>query len=128
MDNISATSSPFRVSSFHCARIIGYNPVDNLFQLSFEQRVLDQPFLRIEDVEIGSTLEGMVQRISEKGIVVRLAEGITGWVPVEQTADALPTEGKKAFGIQLIGWEKRFKEGSKLKVRAWITNTAFSNC
>ena len=79
-------------------------------------------------MEIGSTLEGMVQRISEKGIVVRLAEGITGWVPVEQTADALPTESKKAFGIQLIGWEKRFKEGSKLKVRAWITNTAFSNC
>jgi rRNA biogenesis protein RRP5 len=114
---ISATSGPFKVSSLHHARITGYNPVDNLFQLSFEQRVLAQPFLRIEDVEVGSTLTGTVERILDKGIVIRLAEGITGWISVEQSADALPTATEKAFGKQVMVWEKRFKEESVVKVK-----------
>ena len=117
VDSISGSSGPFKLSSLHRARIIGYNPVDNLFQLSFEQRILDQPFLRLEDVEIGSGLEGTVERLLEKGIVIRLAEGITGWIALEQSSDALPTVSKKALGKQLIVWEKRFKEGSKVKVR-----------
>jgi rRNA biogenesis protein RRP5 len=88
-----------------------------LFQLSFEQRVLEQPFLRLEDVEIGSALEGTVERLLEKGIIVKLAEGITGWLAMEQSSDALPTANTKAFGKQLIVWEKRFKEGSTVKAR-----------
>jgi rRNA biogenesis protein RRP5 len=122
VETISATSGPFKTSSLHRARIVGYNPVDNLFQLSFEQRVLEQPFLRLEDVEIGSTLEGTVERLLEKGIILKLAEGITGWIAMEQSSDALPTAGQKAFGKQLIVWEKRFKEGSTVKVRVRTTD------
>lgn len=117
VDSIDEISGPFKKSSLHRARIVGYNPVDNLFQLSFEQQVLEQPFLRLEDVEIASALEGTVERLLEKGIIVKLAEGITGWIAMEQSADALPTANKKAFGKQLIVWEKRFKEGSTVKVR-----------
>jgi rRNA biogenesis protein RRP5 len=98
----------------HRGRITGYNPVDNLFLLSFEQHILDQPFLRLEEVEVGSKLEGTVEKIMDRGIVVKLADGITGWVPVEQSADVLP---KKNKGKELMGWEKRFKEGTKIKCR-----------
>lgn len=79
--------------------------------------MLDQPFLRVEDVEIGSKLEGAVERILDQGIVVRLAEGITGWIPVEQSADVLPGKSKKNIGKEIMGWEKRFKEGTKLKCK-----------
>ena len=91
--------------------------MDNLFLLSFEQRVLDQPFLRIEDVEIGSKLEGTVQKIVDRGVIVRLAEGITGWIPIEHSADVLPAASKKGAGKELIGWEKRFKEGTTIKCK-----------
>jgi rRNA biogenesis protein RRP5 len=83
--------------------------------LSFEQRILDQPFLRIEDVQVGSKLEGTIEKVIDRGIIVRLAEGITGWIPVEQSADVLPGTSKKSTGKELISWEKRFKEGTKIK-------------
>ena len=91
--------------------------MDNLFLLSFEQRVLDQPFLRVEDVEIGSKLEGTVEKVVDRGVIVQLAEGITGWIPIEQSADVLPTASKKGSGKDLIGWEKRFKQGSTVKCK-----------
>ena len=91
--------------------------MDNLYLLSFEQRILDQPFLRIEDVEIGSKLETTVERLLDRGIVVRLAEGITGWIPLEQSTDVLPTTAKKNVGKEIMGWEKRFKLGTKVKCR-----------
>jgi rRNA biogenesis protein RRP5 len=105
------------VSSVHRGRITAYNPVDNLFLLSFEQKVLDQTFLRFEDVEVGSKLEGTVEKIVDRGVIVRLAEGVTGWIPIEQSADVLPTASKKPSGKELIGWEKRFKEGTKIKCK-----------
>ena len=85
--------------------------------LSFEQHILDQPFLRLEDVEIGSKLEGTVEKVVERGIIVKLSEGITGWVPIEQSADALPGTNKKHTGKDLIGWEKRFKQGTNIKCK-----------
>jgi rRNA biogenesis protein RRP5 len=73
--------------------------------------------LRIEDVEVGSKLEGTIEKVIDRGIIVRLAEGITGWIPVEQSADVLPSTSKKSTGKELIGWEKRFKEGTKIKCK-----------
>ena len=117
VDNLSPTTGPFKTSSLHRARITGYNPLDNLFLLSFEQHILSQPFLRIEDVEIAAKLEGTVERVLERGVVMRLAEGITGWIPIEQSADVVPGSGGKMKGKDIIGWERRFKEGTKMKCR-----------
>jgi len=122
VESLLPNSGPYKISSLHRGRITGYNPVDNLFLLSFEQHILDQPFFSLEDVEVASKVEGTVEKIVERGVIVRLAEGITGWIPVEQSADVLPSSSKKNLGKNIIGWEKRFKEGSKIKckVRRWV--------
>ena len=96
--------------------------MDNLFLLSFEQHILEQPFLRIEDVEVGSKLEGRVEKVLGRGVLVRLAEGITGWIPIEQSADVLPGSAKKNIGKEIMGWEKRFKEGSLIKCKVIISH------
>jgi ribosomal protein S1 len=77
--------------------------------------------LRIEDVEVGSKLEGMIEKVIDRGVIVRLAEGITGWVPVEQSADVLSGTSKKSTGKELTGWEKRFKEGTKIKCKVYFS-------
>ena len=117
VDSIIPNTGPFKISSVHRGRIIGYNPVDNIFFLSFEQRILDQPFLRIEDVEVGSRLEGTVEKVLDRGIIVRIAEGITGWIPFEHSADVLPGPPKKQFSKDNISLERRFKEGSTVKCK-----------
>jgi len=62
-------------------------------------------------------VEGTVEKALDKGIIVKLAEGITGWIPLEQSADVLPGTNKKNKGKELLGWEKRFKEGTKIQCK-----------
>ncbi|KAI1862516.1 hypothetical protein JX265_009230 [Neoarthrinium moseri] len=115
VDMISASSGPFQVGTVHRGRVVGYNPMDALFQLSFEKHILDQPFLRIEDIPIGQVVNGTIEKLvigqdGINGLLVKLAEGITGFVPEIHLAD-----------VKLQHPEKKFKEG--LKVRARVIST-----
>ena len=74
-------------------------------------------FLRLEDVELGTTLEGTIEKVGESGITVCLAEGISGWIPMQQSSDVLPGSDKKKTGKELLKWNKKFKEGAKIKCK-----------
>lgn len=51
----------YRVGSVHKARVIGYNAMDGLFIISMESKIIDQPFLRMEDVNVGQVVKGTVE-------------------------------------------------------------------
>lgn len=111
VDMISAEEGKFRVGTTHEARVIGYNAVDNLFLLSFEKKVIDQPFIRLEDVTIGAVVKGTIEKLligptGIDGIILTLADGITGLVPSMHFADGL-----------LQHPEKKFREGSTVSAR-----------
>jgi rRNA biogenesis protein RRP5 len=122
VESLLSNDKTFKVSSVHQGRVTGYNPVDNLYLVSFEQKVLDQKFLRLEDVELGSTLEGTIEKAGDSGITVTLAEGITGWIPMQHSSDVLPGTDKKKAGKELLKWNKKFKEGSKIKCKVISTS------
>ncbi|KAF2453144.1 hypothetical protein BDY21DRAFT_374961 [Lineolata rhizophorae] len=116
VETISEDSGPFKVGSTHRARITGYNWMDGLFILSLEQSVLDQPFLRIEDIRPGEIITGKVERLmlNERGvggILVQVANGISGKVPEMHISD-----------VALQHPEKRFKEGVSVKARVLSTD------
>jgi rRNA biogenesis protein RRP5 len=109
-------SGPYKVGSTHHARIVGYNPVDGLFQVSLEQKVLDQPFLRIEDIKIGQTVKGKVEKLivdktGSTGVLVNLSEGITGLVPEMHLAD-----------VPLQHPDRKFREGLTVTARVLSTD------
>ncbi|KAL2312425.1 rRNA biogenesis protein rrp5 [Schizosaccharomyces pombe] len=108
---ISPNSGPYKVDSTHEARIINYSYVDNLYILSFQQSVLNQQFLRIEDIEVGQFVDGTIAKLIPQGIVVTISEGINGLVPSTHMAD-----------IALQFPERRFKVGSSVKCRVLSTN------
>ncbi|KAJ5811611.1 hypothetical protein N7474_007912 [Penicillium riverlandense] len=116
VDSISADSGPYSVGSSHEARIVGYNMLDNLYLLSFEKTVIEQPFLRIEDVTVGATVKGKVEKIligptGMDGLIVGLADGISGLVPSMHFADT-----------QLQFPEKKFRDGMKISARILSVN------
>ncbi|KAJ5098158.1 hypothetical protein N7532_005159 [Penicillium argentinense] len=116
VESISDDSGPFKVGSTHEARVVGYNMIDNLYLLSFEQSVIEQPFLRIEDVSVGAIVKGKVEKLligstGMDGLIVSLADGITGLVPSMHFADA-----KLQFP------EKKFREGMKVSARILSVN------
>lgn len=116
VESISDDSGPFKVGSTHEARVVGYNQLDNLYLLSFEKTVIEQPFLRIEDVTVGAIVKGKVEKLligatGMDGLIVSLADGITGMVPSVHFADT-----------QLQFPEKKFREGMKISARILSVN------
>ncbi|KAI2626492.1 nucleic acid-binding protein [Hypoxylon sp. NC1633] len=118
VDMLSESSGPFKTGSTHRGRVVGYNAIDGMFQLSFEKHVLEQPFLRIEDIPIGEVVNGEIEKLlinqdGVSGLLVKLAEGINGFVPEMHLADA-----------QLQHPEKKFREGLKVKARVLSTDVS----
>lgn len=116
IESISEDSGPFKVGSTHEARIVGYNRIDDLYLLSYEQSVIEQPFIRIEDVTAGAIVKANIDKLligatGMDGLIVSLADGITGLVPSMHFADA-----KLQFP------EKKFREGMKISARILSVN------
>lgn len=116
IETLSETSGAYKLDSTHRGRVIGYNSVDGIYLISLEPSVLEQPFLRIEDLKIAEVVKGKVEKIVVNavgvgGVLVNLAEGITGLVPTAHMAD-----------VQLLHPEKKFREGLTVTARVLSTD------
>ncbi|KAF4458162.1 hypothetical protein F53441_13 [Fusarium austroafricanum] len=110
------SSGPYKVGSEHKGRVVGYNEIDGLFQISLEKTVLEQQYLRLEDVPVGAVVSCNIEKvvIDEKGVsglIVKVADGITGFVPEQHLSD-----------VRLQHPEKKFRQGMKVKARVLSTN------
>lgn len=111
IDSLSTSSGPYKTDSTHAVRIMAFNPIDNLYYVSLKQSTLDQQFLRLEDVRIGQTVKGTVERLilGAKGItgaLVKLSDSVTGLVPGIHLSD-----------VQLQHPERKYKDGFPVKAR-----------
>ncbi|KAI9663440.1 MAG: rRNA biogenesis protein rrp5 [Trizodia sp. TS-e1964] len=111
VDELFEKTGPFRVGSTHRARILGFNPMDGLYLASMEEKILNQQFLRIEDLKVGEIVKGtfakfLINTTGVAGALVNLADGITGLVPATHLAD-----------VKLLRPEKKFKEGTAVTAR-----------
>jgi rRNA biogenesis protein RRP5 len=111
VDTISEVTGAYKLGSEHKARLIEYNPIDHLYIVSLQQKVLEQPFLRFEDVPVGAVVKGTIERLiigsnGVSGLLVNLAEGVTGFVPHIHMSD-----------VDLKHPENKFKEGQTVTAR-----------
>ncbi|KAF2746136.1 rRNA biogenesis protein-like protein RRP5 [Sporormia fimetaria CBS 119925] len=111
IERLYPDSGLFKVGSTHRARIVGYGVMDGLFQVSLEKKILEQPFLRIQDVKVGQVVKGKVEKliVDKKGapaVLVKLSEGIVGLVSENHLAD-----------VRLQHPERKFREGASVTAR-----------
>ncbi|PBP21383.1 rRNA biogenesis protein RRP5, partial [Diplocarpon rosae] len=116
IETLSETAGPYKTGSIHRGRLTGFNALDGVYLVSLEPSILAQPFLRIEDVIVGDVVKGKVEKIvvNERGvggILVNLAEGISGLVSEAHMSD-----------VHLLHPEKKFKEGSAVTARVLSTD------
>lgn len=116
IETLSESTGPYKVGSLHKARVLDYNSMDSLYIVSMERKIIDQPFLRFEDIQVGETVKGKVEKLiinalGVGGVLVTLADGITGMVPEIHMAD-----------VHLQHPEKKFKEGLSVKARVLSVN------
>jgi rRNA biogenesis protein RRP5 len=117
VDVISEDTGPFKIGSVHKARIIDYNAMDGLFTVTLKESVLEEPFLRLEDVKAGQTVDGTIEDMPIKtegiaGIRLKLSENIRGFVPIDHVSD-----------IKLKHPERKYRLGMKVKARVLSVNS-----
>lgn len=111
VESLSPDSGAYRAGSVHRARVIAYNAMDSLFLASLQKTVLEQPYLRHEDVPVGALVKCTVERLvinaqGKGGVILNIAQGISGLVPEIHMAD-----------IHLQHPEKKFKNGVAITAR-----------
>ncbi|KAK5997594.1 rRNA biogenesis protein rrp5 [Cladobotryum mycophilum] len=116
VDALYESSGPFKVGSEHKGRIVGYSDMDGVFYISFQKTIIEQPYIRLEDVPIGGTVNGEIEKLvvnesGVSGLIVKLAEGISGFVTERHLSD-----------VRLQNPEKKFREGMKVKARVLSVN------
>ncbi|KAI8371887.1 hypothetical protein BD560DRAFT_351467 [Blakeslea trispora] len=108
---VSATSGKFKIGSTHRARVLGYNPVDAMLVLTLQPSVLEEKFLRVADIEVGSMVECEVEKLIPAGVIVKVSKSISGLVPTNHMAD-----------VKLTRPEYKFKAGKKIQCRVLNTD------
>ncbi|KEF55753.1 uncharacterized protein A1O9_08504 [Exophiala aquamarina CBS 119918] len=116
VDSLSELAGAYKLGSEHKARILEYNSVDDLYIISLQPSILQQPFLRVDDVPIGAVVKGKIEKLligaeGVKGLIVNLAEGVTGLVPQIHLSD-----------VELKHPERKFKEGQTVTTRVLSTD------
>ncbi|KAK9494237.1 hypothetical protein V1508DRAFT_413338 [Lipomyces doorenjongii] len=107
VDEISPLYGDYKVGTIHAARIVGFSRTDGLFQVSLQPKVLEQRYLRFEDVKPGDVVEGEVFKIvASGGLLATLSDGIVGHVNELHLSD-----------IKISQPERRFRPGMKVKCR-----------
>ncbi|KAL4871045.1 hypothetical protein BDV12DRAFT_164650 [Aspergillus spectabilis] len=116
VETISADHGRFSIGTTHEARVVGYSAVDNLYSLSYERKVIDQPFLRLEDITLGAVVKATINKVligdsGVTGLIVSLTDSITGFIPSVHFAD-----------MRLQNPEKKFREGIAITARILSVN------
>ncbi|GAA5868775.1 hypothetical protein JCM3774_003888 [Rhodotorula dairenensis] len=109
--NTIPKNGPWKVGSIHPGRVIGFSPVDNLVQLSLQPSVLEQAFLRVQDVQVGAEVKGTVKRLGDNALFISMGGNVDGVVWPLHYAD-----------IRLKHPEKKFKPGQAVKARVFTVD------
>ncbi|XBW38620.1 hypothetical protein QEN19_004209 [Hanseniaspora menglaensis] len=93
-------------------RIISYNKFNNLFVLTNLKDQIDNEYLTIKDIPIGTLLTGEIREVDgSKGVTMKLMNNFIGKVLIKDLSD-----------VKLNYPERKFKIGSKAKGRVLSIN------
>ncbi|KAL4069766.1 hypothetical protein V8B97DRAFT_2051647 [Scleroderma yunnanense] len=103
---LSATSGPWKVTTQHRARVIGYHLFDGILQLSLRPSIFEQKFLQAGEIKVGEVVRGTVKRLTESALFVSISGNVDGVVWPNHYAD-----------VPLKHPAKKFKVGGSIKCR-----------
>lgn len=93
--------------SQHKARVLGFSQFDNYYTLTMDPKVINQKYLRAQDIPLGELVTGEVLNVlPEHGLKIKIFNQFEAHVPTLHMSD-----------VKLIYPERKFKIGSKVKGR-----------
>lgn len=105
-EKLESLGKAYRRGTRHSCRIVQFNLMDGVAIVSLQRSVLDQPYVRYSDINVGDIVEGVVKHHGDFGMLVALTSTIRGLCPKAHISDARLRQPKR-----------KFSEGSKVKCR-----------
>ncbi|PVF94509.1 hypothetical protein CPB86DRAFT_43532 [Serendipita vermifera] len=109
--SLSATSGPYKVGSIHRARVTGYHYLDGTLQCSMKDSILEQKWLRVDDVKVGEIVKGTIVNLTDRGLFVSISGSVHAVIWPNHYAD-----------IRLKHPERKFKAGKTVKCKVLVVN------
>lgn len=110
LSRLDSDSSNLKVfyapGSQHKARVLGYSQMDHQYTLTLDPKVINQKYLRAQDIPVGELVTGQVLSVSESGLQIKIFDKFEAHVAPMHLSD-----------VKLIYPERKFKIGSKVKGR-----------
>eukprot|EP00058_Branchiostoma_floridae_P028374 XP_002613865.1 hypothetical protein BRAFLDRAFT_119888 [Branchiostoma floridae] len=110
---VESIENTFKPGTQHSCRVINCSPLDGQAIVSLKKSVIEQPFLRLQDLKPGQVVEGKITSVQSYGITVSLSNYVRGVVSKIHLAD-----------IILKNPAKKFNEGDMIKCRVLNVATA----
>lgn len=102
-DHVDKIGKRYKLTSKHRARILHYNTLDGLAELSLAPSVLSLPYIRYDQMQPGDTVTGTIISVEQFGMIVQLSPRLKGLCPSMHFAD-----------VSLKHPEKRLKKGARV--------------
>ena len=96
---IAKIDSSYSAGTLHKARVIGLDYCNAHLLFSLQPRVLSQPFVRINDIAIGSLIKGVVEKVESFGVIVAITDSIKALCPRLFLSDAAINHPEKFFKV-----------------------------
>ncbi|KAJ1569857.1 Protein RRP5 [Nowakowskiella sp. JEL0078] len=96
----------FKNKSTHKARVVGFDYLGGLVQLSFQKSILEKVFLRYEDIKVGTIVKAKVMKIEKYGLFCLVDDSIRSICPKEHMSDVTVTKPEVMFKI---GSQEKFQ-------------------
>ncbi len=121
---LESESGPYKVGSTHTIRVVGHSAVDNLFIVSMEKSIIEQPFLRIGDIPIGWTSKAAVKRILPAGILIQVLDHIEGFVREDHLSDVKLNDPTKRYRVgQSVKFRVLYRDSSRRRLHLTLKKT-----
>ena len=78
----------FAIGSSHTCRVKQFHLFDNLIEVSLKTSFIERKELSINDLAVGSIVEGTIKKFKTNGIYVRLGFGLNGFIHNMHLTDA----------------------------------------
>lgn len=98
-------------------RVLSFSYLDYLTNVSMKPSHLSQPLLSYSDVETAQLVNGPIEAITKKGVVVTITDTIKGFVPLSQLSD-----------VRVKEIEGRFHKGQMMACRVRCVSSVTCEC
>ena len=98
-EKVENVEKRFRLNTLHYARVLSFDPLSSLHQLTLQPSTLSLPIMSIDDVHAGQLVTGTVLSHEKSGVLVSLAPHVRALVPALHYADVHISDPRKTIKL-----------------------------